>query len=138
MVLKYAAELGRYPNCPPTDASPCTKVAFRFVHSEAEDRRNFLCPAKINPRRQFSPDKRCDALALSLFSTREKATKFYQDLRRSNPNIYKLIGSCLSSGQLELTDGVATVERTDGHFSLWESADANLVTRFKVVEGWSA
>ena len=43
MELKDASELGRYQNCPPRDLSACScRTAFRFVHAELKDDRNYL------------------------------------------------------------------------------------------------
>src|SRR4051794_28790410 len=108
MDLKYSQELGQHQNCPPNIATPCRKIAFRFVHTNFEDSRNFLCPAKINPQRQFDARSKCDALSLSLFSSEENAKKFYEKLRRSNRNIGKTLGTCLALVCISDVDGLAT------------------------------
>ena len=133
--FKYGDELVKHPDCPPTTLCKCvTRRAFRFVHEDIKDSRNFLPPARVNPKRLFKPDERCDALALSMFCDEEKAVRFYDNLRKICKNIRNAIGSHLAGGQLKEADGMTTIDGEDGHFSLFESSAVDWEGRFEIVK----
>ena len=101
MVLRYAEELEKYSNCPPDPSVTRDNEAFRFVHEEIGNPRNFQCVARLSPRREFDTDaQRCDSWALSFFASHDKAMAFYQKLKRSMKNIERTIGTHLATGQI--------------------------------------
>ncbi|HVA51351.1 MAG TPA: hypothetical protein VNH11_33730 [Pirellulales bacterium] len=118
--LKYADDLARLINCPPSDARQCQPSrVFRFVHDLITDERNFIPPAKLNPARKFKDDEeRCSAHALSMFISQPQAVSFFTGLKRRYPNIHKVLGANLSAGTLADTDGLATTPDSRGHFDL--------------------
>jgi hypothetical protein len=134
--LKYADDLVRLINCPPSDAKqvdPCE--AFRFVHDAITDPRNFIPPAKLNPARRFKDDEECcSAHALSMFISLPQAVTFFSGLRRRYPNIQKALGSNVAQGPLAETDGLATKPDQRGHFDLFESESADLPKTFRIVQ----
>ena len=128
MQLKYADELGRYENCPPANVSPRSGEAFRFVHADAADTRNFMVVSRLNPARlPHLPDAVCcSSFALSLFSKKEKAIEFFGKLKNKNRNIHKSLGTHLATVTIDENDGHATADSVEGHFSLYESHSADL------------
>lgn len=135
MQLKYATELNRFPNCPPDNATPCDRQAFRFVHSELSDIRNFLPVAKLTPQRRLRPDMRCVSLALSFWATKDQAVAAHRSFREQFQNFEETAGGYLASGVLRHEDGRAGPDRRDGHFSFFESSTANFgPDRFSVVQ----
>jgi hypothetical protein len=131
--MKYAEELGRMANCPPSMASPCARKAVRFVFDSIEDRRNFMPVATLTPQRTFKEAAgRCDSYALSFFETVTQARKKYMELKRANKNLYRKIGPMIAEGVISETDGVASQPNGQGHFSPWESATAGFVTTFTI------
>jgi hypothetical protein len=133
MDFKYSAELAQYPNCPPKNAQQLCRPAFRFVHADLEDKRNFLPVAKLNPARVIPEHLLCESLALSMFASKESAERRYQSLRRQVKNIYKTIGTHLATCNLSEEDGISTIASETGHFSLFESKDINWEKRFTIV-----
>lgn len=133
MELKYAADLRQHPNCPPKGIAPCSRSAVRFVHDPVDDTKNFLPPAKLSPRRTLPEHKRCDALALSLFITKDQADRFFNNLKKTNKNIGKSIGDHLAEGSINEADGMATSASPNGHYSFFEAVDVAWTGRFKIV-----
>ena len=135
MELKYQSDISSIPMCPPQDAIPRDLRAFRFVHSDIKDDRNFVVPAKLNPKRTF-PDyvEQCAAYALSFFATQEAAEKRLRSLVKVSQNIKKRIGTHLAEGDLKSADGRTTSPSPSGHFDLFESKDLTLAARFQIVE----
>jgi hypothetical protein len=134
MELKYLAELSRYPNCPPRSAKQRSRPAYRFVHEDIKDKRNFLPVIKLNPAREIPENMLCDCLALSMFESVDTAKKRFATLKKKVRNIHKTIGTHLATCNLVEEDGLSTVANDDGHFSLYESKSATAwETRFSVV-----
>lgn len=126
MQLKYAAELARFPKCPPDSAVCCERTAFRFVHSDINDHRNFLPVAKITPQRRLRPEMRCAAHGLSFWATKDQALAAHRSFREQFPNFEATAGSHLASGILREADGRACPVRHDGHFTFFEFATSAL------------
>jgi hypothetical protein len=135
MPLKYADDLSRISDCPPPSAATCERAAFRFVHADPKDPRNFLPVSKLTPQRKFEDDDiRCLSHALSLFDSREHAAAFYKRKKTKYRNFHKTIGTHIAKGALTHGDGVSTVPRWDGHFDFFEAHGVDLSARF-VVDG---
>ncbi len=139
MELRYAEKLKQYSDCPPVRTTVRDGEAFRFVHAAIENPRNFQCAATLSPSREFDTDaRRCASWALSFFSSKEKAVAFYQKLKKTSPNIEKTVGTHLARGPVVPADGRVSVDRSDGHFSLWESNEANFSDKFVIIQALSA
>lgn len=135
MTLRLLMKIRKIPQCPPEGARPVSRTSFRFVHSPTSDGRNFLCPAELNPARQFkNTAQKCAAHALSMFTTREKAVEFYRGLQVSNKQIHKTLGTHLACGRITEQDGIATRPGFSGHFDLFDFQDASFSTTFEIVE----
>ena len=132
MQLKYAADLQRYRDCPPVAAAPCTREAFRFVHADIDDPRNFLTPAGLSPRRDFRPGQRCVSHALSFWASNEQAVAYFSHKQDENPNFNKTIGTHLARGTLSESAGIACPPRQNGHFSFFEAANADFAEVFEI------
>lgn len=134
MELKYHTDISGIVACPPTVAAPRDQHAFRFIHDEIHDERNFVVPAKLNPKRKFpGHEEQCAAYALSFFSSKDAAFAKFLKLVKSNPNIKKLLGTQLAEGDLKKQDGRSTPISKSGHFDLFESKDSSLAGRFRIV-----
>lgn len=135
MSFKHDDELRRIENCPPSGMIAPQCQAFRFVHEEIKDSRNFQVPAILQPGRKFKDvADECDAWGLSLFVSNTKAIEYFKRLVAKHRNIRKQIGTNLASGKLMPTDGYITPVDEAGHFSLYEVGELNLATRFAIVE----
>ena len=134
MQLKYADDLGKHQNCPPSTAIPHAKEAFRFVFATIEDGRNFLPVAKLTPQRKLRPQDHCVAHALSMYVTRQQAIDRYRFLSSGHENFYKTAGDHLARGVMCADDGHGCHYHSNGHFSFFESETANLSTKFSVLE----
>ena len=133
--LKYAADLARFPGCPPDTAVGCQRLAFRYVHSDISDSRNFLPASKLNPQRQLLGKTRCIGMALSFWTTKEQALAAYNSYREKFQNFEKTAGDHVASGDITFNDGIACPVREDGHFSFFESCSANFGhLRFTIVQ----
>lgn len=138
MTWKYADDLGRYNNCPPENAVPHCREAYRFVHEDIGDHRNFKPCSKLKPRRALSAHDPCVSFALSLYLTKEQAAARYEFLREEHPNFPKTAGTHLARGILCDEDGRACHFSSNGHFSFFESPSANLAAKFTIVEALSS
>lgn len=135
MELKYHADISAIPLCPPSGVAERDQRAFRFVHSELNDARNFIVPAKLNPKRTFSDyEEQCAGYSLSFFSTKEAAIKRFLALAKVAPNIKKRIGTHVAEGDLKKSDGKSTPDSRSGHFDLFEAMGTTLAGRFLIVE----
>lgn len=130
---KFRDQLNSIERCPPSDAVEIEKTAFRFVHSELADPRNFKPPAMINTRRHFPNEKvKCRAHALSMFECRDKATLFFKNLEKSVPNVRKSIGTLIAKGNISRSDGRATRSEKNGHFDLFLYESESLSSKFTI------
>lgn len=117
-------------DCPPGDAgAPRDGVAYRFVHAEQTDPRNFLPPAKLSPSRWINRAPECSDYALSMFLSVAQATRFYDELAQTYKKIRLTIGTHLAEVTLAATDGLATPADPDGHFDLHEYVGVDLQPR---------
>ena len=134
MQWKYAADLSNHPECPPTTVRPHVGDAFRFVHSDLADERNFLPAAKLNPRRKLRPHEQCFGFSLSLYVTRDTAVKRFTYLHSLHENFPKTAGDSLATCTLCETDGRACNFNLNGHFEFFESDTSDLRPMFSLVE----
>lgn len=133
MRFKYAAEMDGIAGCPPAGATGYGDPAYRFVHGDPTDPRNFLCARKLSPSRVLPSSEACGAWGLPFFVTSEAATRRYEDLRSTMRNIGKTLGTKLAVVPLTQADGVASKPNRKGHFDLWEAEGVDFATRFEVV-----
>lgn len=123
--FKYVALLDDLPDeCPPSQAEPTARLAFRFVFDPL-DMRSFEVFATRRPA-QFATDPCCSHCALSMFATEEHARAKFAKLMAIRKNIGKLIGDHLAEVTLAEEHGVQTAPNTDGHFDLHEYANVDL------------
>lgn len=134
MQWKYATDLGRHPGCPPATTAPHIGPAFRFVHFDMSDSRNFLPAVKINPRRKLRQHEQCFGLSLSLYKTRDQAVARYRYLHDQHENFHKTAGDSLATGTLDAADGHGCNYNTNGHFEFFESDTSDLPSKFTFLE----
>jgi len=133
MEFKYAEEMALVDNCPPSNAVARETEAFRYVHEEIGNVRNFLCDCKLNPARKLAENKRCSGLGLSFFDSEENARKAFEYLRERNPKIGKSLGDKLALGHLRSEDGRMSQPNSKGHFDLWEAVGVEFADRFEII-----
>jgi len=131
--FKYRQDLANFDPCPPLDVIARNEVAYRFVHSDIEDHRNFKPVSKINPQRKLKPEQQCSGFALSFFHTRDQAVKRFGELRRTNPNIEKTLGNQLVACPIFPDNGRASRPNTHGHFDFWEVDGVDWASRVQIV-----
>ena len=73
--------------------------------------------------------------ALSCFTEKDKAIKFYHLFAKNMRNIYKVIGDRISSGIVTNKDGNITTPASNGHYNLFEFPSCDLSKTFKLEEG---
>jgi len=135
MKLKYAKEIVKIADCPPTDAEPFERQVYRFVYGEIGDPRKFLPMAKKNPQRRLKDDHECCiAHALSMFATKDGAVVRYRKLQKTHKRIHKTIGNHLAEGTLTKSDGRGTPPDGGQHLSFFEAENIDLAGKFQIVE----
>lgn len=139
-VFKYQEEMERISSnlhCPESAyINFGEKESFRFVFEDLAHPSSYLPPAKIKPARFIEKGDRehCEALGLSLFSTREAAIQRYKDLSASFKNFKKNIGTHLAIGSVDEHDGQITPEDEISHFNLFEYVDFKIEQKFQIVD----
>lgn len=113
-------------------------MAHRFVFENLIHPNNFLPVLIVNPPRMLTPQfaeegAKCLGYALSLFDTLAHAHRRYRQISQYNKNFYKTVGTHIASGQIELTDGVASPVDEHGHITLHEFEEADLASKFQIV-----
>lgn len=131
--LKYAAHHRALAECPPASCKPISHELYRFVHADIHDRRNFLPPRLLSPRRTFdSAEACCSAYALSMFTSEADAVARYRSLVGPRRQLHQQLGTHLAQGPVSAVDGIATPP-TRGHLDLHESTSAVLQSKFAIV-----
>lgn len=116
----------------PNDMNAC-----RFAFSGA-DYQNHIPQYLSNPKRMLldvnNGKGNTSLLALSCFSTTEKAELFYLNLRKTFKNIASTIGDSLSEGKLSNEDGRKTKTASNGHFDFYEYEACDLNKTFQITK----
>jgi len=73
-------------------------------------------------------------LALSCFTTAEKAEAFYASLRKAFRNVSISVGESLAEGYLTNEDGRKTVSAANGHFDFYEYEGCDLNKTFQITK----
>lgn len=134
--MKYQSDLCSVPDCPPTNAAPEDREAYRFVFDPICSN-SFIPQGKKKPSRvrgARNPEVKCSLLGLSFFASAEQAVERYNDLKATFQNIENSIGTHLAAGTLQQSFGVQTPVTEGGHFDLHESNGTNLPPHFTVVQ----
>ena len=134
--MKYQSDLCSVPNCPPLNAIPEDREAYRFVFDPICPK-SFVPQGKKRPSRVRSarnPETKCSLLGLSFFASAEQAVERYNYLKANFKNIENSIGTHLATGTLQQSFGLQTPVSDGGHFDLHESAGTNLPPHFTVVQ----
>lgn len=131
MPLKYASEFKSITDCPPPAAAARDGSAWRFVFDPVNE--DSFIPAALQPSRPAGKATCCSEWGLSMFTSETKATKRFQELVKSVPNIRKRIGTHLAKGNLTSDCGLCTEAGSNGHFDLHPEKGADLPARFSIV-----
>lgn len=87
----------------------------------------------IPPRSFEKPTQKCADFGISLFDSKESATKFYFGILR--PIVREKLGyTHISTGEIKKEDGVITEVEKSGHFNLHEYASSVCLKNFILVE----
>jgi hypothetical protein len=124
-------------DCPPLEKYlPTNATCFRWVHDDIEHTNNFLPPMFTGVEKEITDCATyCGNLALSFFSTMEKAEKRYLSLAGKVATFPETVGSSIAEGEIYERDGVADRPgKKSGHFELHEDIHANFVGRFKIIK----
>ncbi|MCR4958515.1 MAG: hypothetical protein K6B13_07935 [Prevotella sp.] len=116
----------------PNDMNAC-----RFAFT-ASNQPSHIPQYVSNPRRMLQDIGRNAAttslLALSCFTTIEKAEAFYTNLRKAFRNAAVSIGDSLAQGILTNDDGMMTTPSNNGHFDFYEYEGCDLNNTFHVTK----
>ena len=119
----------------PARYAPNGMQACRFVFS-ADEQRNHIPQYVSKPKRMLQDIAKgqptTSLLALSCFTTADKATTFYTNLRKAFKNVAVAIGDSLSEGRLANEDGARTEIAANGHFDFYEYEGCNLNQSFQI------
>lgn len=135
--LQYAADIALLSaglQCPPADAAREARTCFRFVFDPlCSD--SFLPVGKITPQRVHTAKGplACSMLALSMFSTENKARAKYAAVLKTNPNAPKTLGTHLAKGNVSANDGASTPITSSGHFDFHPYVGAHLDSDFVII-----
>jgi hypothetical protein len=117
--------------------APNNMQACRFTFSE-EGHQNHVPQYMSNPKRMLQDINKGKAntslLALSCFTTSEKAETFYTNLRKAFKNVFTSIGDSLSEGKLRNEDGLKTSASNNGHFDFYEYESCDLNKTFEITK----
>ena len=117
--------------------APNNTQACRFAFSE-EGHQNHVPQYMSNPKRMLQDISKSKAntslLALSCFTTSDKAETFYSNLRKAFKNVSTSIGDSLAEGILANEDGLKTVASTNGHFDFYEYESCDLNKTFQITK----
>lgn len=116
---------------------PNNMQACRFAFSE-EGHQNHVPQYMSNPKRMLQDISKNKAstslLALSCFTTTDKAETFYTNLRKAFKNISTSIGDSLAEGALANEDGMKTEASSNGHFDFYEYEACDLNKTFQITK----
>lgn len=117
--------------------APNNMHACRFAFFE-DGHQNHVPQYMSNPKRMLQDINKNKAntslLALSCFTTSEKAETFYTNLRKAFKNISTSIGDSLSEGKLTNEDGLKTSTGNNGHFDFYEYETCDLSKTFLITK----
>ena len=122
----------------PEVVKPNDLRGFRFVFRNNLDK-SYLPNYIMKPQRAIinNGQSKVDVggYALSCFTQKNKAVKFYHSLSKNMRNISKAIGDGISSGIVTNTDGNITNPTSNGHYNLFEFPACDLSKTFSLEEG---
>lgn len=133
--LKYLGCVSQISNCPPKTCLSVDGDFFRFVHEDLEHQNNFIPVRKINPARKLpgDPVRQCDEWALSLYDTRNNASRAYLYISKKCQNFHKTVGTHLALVSISYDDGVMDEVDETGHSNFHEYENAELVRKSVIV-----
>jgi hypothetical protein len=103
-----------------------------------EGHQNHIPQYMSNPKRMLhdinNGKGNTSLLALSCFTTTEKAESFYANLRKAFKNAAATIGDSLSEGTLANEDGQKTNASNNGHFDFYEYEGCDLNKKFLITK----
>ncbi len=133
---KYDIEISNFEDCPPKHYQEIDENAYRFVKNDINHPNNFLPVLLIKPKRINSMDsdsKKCQGYGLSLFNSKNNASKKLRSLINRKPNLANTLASCVAEGKLEKEHGVASEPNSSGHFTFHEYDGIDLGPKFKII-----
>lgn len=137
MRYKNHDEMSEIESCPPFAVREANGTAYRFVHENLEDPRNFTCAKHLNPRRTFrTADKQCSSLGLSMYITADAAERAWRYFSSQFQNFAQQTGTHLAIGDLCPDDGHISLPDRNGHFDLWEAEHSNVSRRFSMARSF--
>ena len=120
----------------PEVVKPNNIKGFRFVF-RTDLSKSYLPNYIMKPQRAIINGQRkvdIGGYALSCFTQKDKAIKFYHLLSKNMRNISKAIGDGISSGIVTNEDGNITIPASNGHYNLFEFPSCDLSKTFTLEE----
>jgi hypothetical protein len=124
---KYTTHWSIYPDCPPAGLQSVGTNFYRVVHADLHHVSNFQPPAVISPARlsTWAPKKCCESYALSVFDSLDNLSSFVRLLKKSTPNISKLLGDHYCEFPVTTGDGRISACDHKGHINFYEFVSFN-------------
>ena len=130
MNFKYQNEIAKF-ECDLTQFSEVEINSFRWTFEDINDIRNFE-PIYINdPKRK---QDNCLGFALSFFTTKDAGIKRLKELTTNRENLFKKLGTHISTGIFDKNDGIAGQPDDIKHFDFFLYENVELKHKFTVLE----
>jgi hypothetical protein len=134
--LKYQTEIDKL-NPDFTDFEELTRLSFRWVF-EDNNEQSYMPVYKDAERLKYELKKNKATFrgwALSFFETQNKAKETLLHILKDKPEIFKKLGTHISTGMIKKEDGLSEKECDErGHFDHFEYIDIDFSKTFKLVE----
>lgn len=132
MVLAYQADIDVLKEqgiqCPPADATPVTKTAWRWVFNPISEA--CICPQAVrNPRRLIQAkdvETKCSCWALSMHESLKASISAFQAVERMFPRARKILGNHIATVNILPEHGLCTSIDCNGHFDFHPYATADV------------
>ncbi|CAD7813381.1 hypothetical protein CHRY9390_02649 [Chryseobacterium aquaeductus] len=130
MDIKYQNEVSQF-DCDLTKFKEVELESYRWTFEDINDTRNFE-PIYINdPKRK---QDNCLGFALSFFTKKEAGINRLKELTLNKEKLFKKLGTHISSGVLNKSDGIAGEPDNIKHFDFFVYRDVELKDKFTVLE----
>lgn len=136
MNLYYKAQIEKIDSCPPENYSKLDTKCYRWVFDDINNAVNFKSQADKNPKvlNSKSDYEKCEYYALSFHDSINNSIRSYNELKKSIPNIRKLLGTKIAEGRLSKEDGLGSQPNKFGHFNFHHCRNHGFEKKFKIVQ----
>ena len=137
--MRYNNEINQIENCPNNKYQPRNyPLVYRWVYSGLGTSVNDddMRPPAYRPRAAWPNDRvfKCEEFAVSMFTDYSKSVTRYKSIVKSRKSWVKRFGGFIAKGSLSHSDGLSCTPNKDSHFDIFENDEAEIHTKFTVIE----